>query len=55
MISGVAFLCEAEVYLQGESILLQEWPEGDSQQEKGMSGVKKALPKLAPSSVRLGK
>ena len=54
MIASVAFLAEGEVYLRGEPILLQEWPEGDSQREEGMSGVYHRLLKLATSSVRLG-
>ena len=39
MIPSVAFLGEGEVYLRGEPILLQEWPEEDSQREEGMSGA----------------
>ena len=35
-------------------MLLQEWPEGDSQREEGMSGVYHRLLKLATSSVWLG-
>ena len=54
MIPSVASLGEGEVYLRGEPILLQEWPEGDSQREEGMSGVDHRLLKLATSSVRLG-
>ena len=46
-IPSVAFLGEGEVYLRGEPILLQEWPEGDSQREEGMSGVYHRLLKLA--------
>ena len=34
--------------------MLGIWPEGDSQREKGMSGVYHRLLKLAASSVRLG-
>ena len=43
MIPSVASLGEGEVYLRGEPIVLQEWPEGDSR-----------LQKLATASVRLG-
>ena len=39
MIPSVAFLGEWEVYLWREPILLQEWPEGDSHSEEGMSWV----------------
>ena len=38
MIPSVAFLGEGEVYPQGEPILLQEWPEGDSQREEQIFG-----------------
>ena len=54
LISGVASLGGGEVYLRGETILLQEWPEGDSQREEGMSGVYHRLLKLVTSLVRLG-
>ena len=54
MIPSVAFLDEGEVYLRGGPILLQEWPEGDSQQKQGMSGKYQRLLTLATSSVRLG-
>ena len=54
MMFSVAFLDEGEVYLQGEPILLQEWPEGDSQREEGMSRVYQRLMKLATSSVWFG-
>ena len=54
MIPSVAFLCEGEVYLQGKPILLQEWPEEDSQREEGMSGVYHRILKLATSADRLG-
>ena len=47
-------LCAGEVYLRGEPIFLQGWPEGDSQKEEGMSGVHNRLLKLATFSVRLG-
>ena len=53
MIPNVALLDEGEVYLQGQPITLQEWPEGDSQQEEGMSGKYHRLLKLATPSVRL--
>ena len=49
MIPSVAFLGEGGVYLRGEPILLQEWPEGDSQREEGMSGKYHRLLKLATS------
>ena len=39
MISSVAFLGEGEVYFLGEAKLLQEFPEGDSERQEGMSGV----------------
>ena len=35
-------------------MLLQEWREGDSQREDGMSGVSHRRVKLATSSVQLG-
>ena len=54
IIPSVAFLIEGEVHLQGKPILLQELPEGDSQQEEGMSGKYHRPLKLATSSVRLG-
>ena len=54
MIPGVAFLGDGKVYLRGDPILLQEQPEGDSQREKGVSGVYHRLLKLATSSVPLG-
>ena len=54
MILSVAFLGEGEVYLQVEPRLLQEWPEGDSNREEGMSGKDPRLLKLATFSVRLG-
>ena len=54
LIPSVASLGEREVYLRGEPILLQKWPEGDSQLEERMSGVYHSLLKLATSSVRLG-
>ena len=54
MIPSVAFLGEREVYLRGEPVLLQEWPEGDTQLEEVMSGVCHRLLKLATSSVQLG-
>ena len=54
MIPSVAFLAEGEVYLRKEPLLLQGWPEGDSQREEGMSRKYHSLPKLATSSVRLG-
>ena len=54
MTPSVAFLHEGEVYLRGEPILLQEWPEGDSLQGEGVSGYYHRLSKLATSSVRLG-
>ena len=54
MIRSVAPLGQGEVYLRREPILLQKWPEGDSQGEEGMSGVYNCLLKLATSSVRLG-
>ena len=38
MIRSVAFLSKGDVYLPGELILLQEWPEGDSQRQEGMPG-----------------
>ena len=38
MTPSVASLGGGEVYLQEEPILLQVWPEGDSQREEGMSG-----------------
>ena len=49
------FFVERDLYLGGEPILLQEWPEGDSIREKGISGKYQRLLKLAPLSVRLGK
>ena len=49
MILSLAFLDEGKVYLRGETILLQEWPKGDSQCEEGMSGVYHRLLKLATS------
>ena len=52
MIPCVAFLGEGEVYLWGEPILLQEWPEGDSHQEEGVSGRYHGLLKVATHSVR---
>ena len=51
---SVALLAEGEVYLRGEPILLQEWPEGDFQREEGMSRVYHRLLKPATSSVQLG-
>ena len=54
MISSVAFLGEGEVYLRVKPILLQEWPEGDSEREEGMSAVYHRLLKLATSSIWLG-
>ena len=54
MIRSVAFLGEGEVYLRGKPILLQQWPEGDCQQEEVVSGVYHPLLKLATSSVWLG-
>ena len=54
MIPIVAFLGEGEVYLRREPILLQEWPEGDSQREEGMCAKYHRLLKLATSSLRLG-
>ena len=53
-IPSVAFLRSGEVYHQGEPILLQDWPEGDSQREEGMSGLYHRLLNLKTSSVRLG-
>ena len=53
MIPSVAFLAEGQVYLRGEPILLQEWPEGDSQQEEGTSGKYHRLLKLAICSHRV--
>ena len=40
MIRSVAFLSEEEVYLRGKPLLLQQWPEGDSQRGEGMSKKK---------------
>ena len=54
MIPCVAFCGGGEVYLPGERILLQEWPEGDSQREERMSGLWHRLLKLATFSVWLG-
>ena len=54
MIPNVAFLGEGEGYLRGVPILLQEWPEGDSQREEQMSRAYHRLLKLATSSVQLG-
>ena len=54
MIPIVAFFGEREVDLRGGGILLQEWPEGDSQREQEMFGKYHCLPKLATSSVLLG-
>ena len=42
------------MYLLGEPMFLQEWPEGDFQREERMSGVYQCLLKLATSSVWLG-
>ena len=54
MICSVAFLGAGAVYLQGEPILLQELPKGDSQQEEVMSGVYHRLLKPETSWVWLG-
>ena len=54
MIPIVALLGEGEVYLRGEPILPQQWPEGDSKQGEGMYGAYHRLLKLATSSVWLG-
>ena len=54
MIPSVGSRGEGEVYLRGEPILLQEWPEGDFEREEGMSEVYHHLLKLATSPVRLG-
>ena len=54
MISSVAFLGGGEMYLRGRPILLQEWPEGDSHWEKGISVVYQHLLKLATSAFPLG-
>ena len=54
MIPSFAFLAEGEVYLWGEPILLQQWPEGESEREEGMSGVYHGLSMLPTSSVWLG-
>ena len=54
IILGVAFVGEEEVYLWGEPLLLQQWPEGDSQRKEGMSGVYHCRLKLVTSPVRLG-
>ena len=53
MIPSVALLGEGGVYLRGEPILLQEWPEGEPRQGEGVSEVYHRLLKLATSSVRL--
>ena len=54
MIPSVASLHEGEVYHRREPILLQEWPERDSQREEGMSWLYHRFLKPATSSVRLG-
>ena len=54
MIPSVAFLSDGEVYLWREPILLQEWPEGDSQRGEAMFGKYQRLLKLATSRVWLG-
>ena len=53
MIRSFAFLGKGEVYLRGEPVILQDWPEGDSQPEEGMSGLYYCPPKHADSAVRL--
>ena len=54
MILSVALLGFGAVYLQGEPILLQEWPKGDPPRVGGMSGKPHRLLTLANSLVRLG-
>ena len=47
MIPSVALLGEGELCVQGDPILPQEWPKGDSKREEGISGVYHHLLKLA--------
>ena len=54
MILSVVFLGEGEVYLQGEPILLQEWPEGDFEHDGGRSRKYHRLLTLATSSGQSG-
>ena len=54
IIPNVAFLGDGEVYLRGEPIHLQKWPEDGSQREEVMSAKYHRLRKLPTSSVRLG-
>ena len=53
MTPSAASLGEGEVYPRGEAILMQEWPEEDSQQEVWMCGWYHQLLKLATWSVWL--